>query len=115
METHDQDPTTDEERDPWTAFHREFGGLGERLRDTYRKVSDGDGPSEQEIKDAFGTLLGAWDQVAESVSAALQDPEIRQRLKTATASLATAVGVTISELGSELRPERSPDDGYADD
>lgn len=112
METHDQDPTTEEGRDPWTTFHQEFGGLGDRLRDTYRKVSNGDGPSEQEIKDAFGTLLGAWDQVAESVSAALQDPEVRQRLKTATASLATAVSATISELGSELREaEGSPDEG----
>ena len=103
METHDQDPTTEDDRDPWTTFHEEFGGLGDRLRATYRKVANGGGPSEQEIKDAFGTLLGAWDQVAESVTSALGDAEVRQRLKTATASLAAAVGATISQLGSELR------------
>ena len=103
VETHDQDPTTEDGRDPWTTFHEEFGGLGDRLRDTYRKVANGGGPSEQEIKEAFGTLLGAWDQVAESVMSALEDAEVRQRLKTATASFATAVGATISELGSELR------------
>jgi hypothetical protein len=103
VETHDQDPTTEDDRDPWTTFHDEFGGLGDRLRDTYRKVANGAGPSEQEIKEAFGTLLGAWNQVAESVTSALEDAEVRQRLKTATASLAAAVGATISELGSELR------------
>jgi hypothetical protein len=111
VETHDQDPTTEDGRDPWTTFHEEFGGLGDRLRDTYRKVANGDGPSEQEIKDAFGTLLGAWDQVAESVVSALEDAEVRQRLKTATASLAAAVGATISELGSELRDlDTSPEE-----
>ena len=37
--------------------------------------------------------------------------DVRQRLKTATASLATAVGATISELGSELRDiDTSPEE-----
>ena len=74
------------------------------------------GPSEEEIRDAFGTLLGAWDRVAESVSTALQDPEVREKLKDAAGSFAVAVGNTISELGTELtdsdhwrptRPENS--------
>lgn len=108
VESHEQDPTTDDPGDPWTAFHEEFGGLGDRLRDTYQRVADGGGPSEQEIKDAFGTLLGAWDQVAGSVAAALQDPDVRQRLKSAAASFAGAVGATLSELGSELRESGPP-------
>lgn len=103
VETHDQDPTTNGERDPWSTFHDEFGDLGERIKETYRKVASEDGPSEEEIKEAFGTLIGAWDQVAGSVSTALQDPEVRARLKTAASSFATAVGTTISELGDELR------------
>lgn len=107
VETHDNDPTTEDLGDRWDEFHDEFGGLGQRLKDTYRKVSSGGGPSEDDIKDAFGTLIGAWDQVAESVSTALQDPEIRERLKTAASTFASAVGNTISELGAELKdPER---------
>lgn len=103
VETHDNDPTTESERDLWSEFHEEFGGLGERLKDTYRKVASDDGPSEEEIKEAFGTLMGAWDQVAESVSTALKDPEVRERLKAAASSFASAVGNTVSDLGSELR------------
>lgn len=103
METHENDPTTDEARDPWNTFHEEFGGLGERLKDTYRKVASDGGPSDDEIKEALDTLLGAWDHVAGSVSTALQDPEVRQKLKAAASSFATAVGNTISELGTELR------------
>lgn len=103
METHDPDPKAEDSPDPWTTFHEELGGLGERLRDTYRKVSDGDGPSEEEVKEALGVLAGVWNQIAGSVTTALQDPEVREKLKTAAGSLAAAVGTTISELGSEIR------------
>jgi hypothetical protein len=103
VETHDQDPTTHEDADPWHTVQDEFGDLGQRLKETYRKVASDGGPSEDEIKQAFGTLVGAWDQVAESVSSALQDPEVRHHLKAAARSLGAALGDTISELGNELR------------
>lgn len=85
------------------TFHEEFNELGDQLKDTYRQAASDTGPSEDEIKDAFGTLASAWNQVAGSVSAALQDPEVRQRLKDAGSAFATAVGNTFSELGTELR------------
>ncbi|MFZ0014280.1 MAG: hypothetical protein WAL25_09220 [Acidimicrobiia bacterium] len=103
METHENDPTSESPEDPWTKFQDEFNELGNQLKDTYRKASSDDGPSEEEIKSAFGTLAGAWNQVAGSVSSALQDPEVRQRLKDAGSAFATAVGRTMSELGGELR------------
>jgi hypothetical protein len=106
VETHEQDPTSDGRTDPWTTFHEEFSELGEKLKDTYRKVATGEGPSEEEIQQAFGTLASAWGQVAGSVSSALQDPEVRQRLKDAGTAFAAAVGRTITELGSELRDHR---------
>lgn len=81
----------------------DFGGLGRQLKDTYRKVAKDRGPSDDEIKKAFSTLAGAWDQVAESVSNALTDPNIRDQLKEAASSFATALGATITELGAELK------------
>jgi len=102
VEKHDNDPTRDQPRDPWNTFHDELGGLGERVKDIYRRVAPEGEPSEMEIKDAIGTLLGAWDRVAESVSTALQDPEVRRKLKAAAGSFAAAVGTTISELAPEL-------------
>ncbi len=73
------------------------------------------GPTEDDIKGAFATLLGAWDQVAESVSHALHDPETREHLKKAASSFATALGTTITDLGDEFKktaaPEDAPDDG----
>lgn len=83
-----------------------FGELGNRLRSTYRKVADEQGPSEDEIKGAFATLAGAWDQIAESVSDILRDPETRDGLKRAAGSLASALGSTLSDLSSEFGTDR---------
>ncbi len=73
------------------------------------------GPTEDEIKDAFATLLGAWGQMAESVSSALHDPDTREHLKKAASSFATALGTTITDLGDEFKKtapsEDAPDDG----
>lgn len=102
VETHESDPTANGERDPWEVVVTEFSDLSEKLKTTYRTVVNDHGPTEQEIRDAFATLAGAWSQVAESVSTALQDPETREQFRDAASSLATAVGTTISELGVEL-------------
>ena len=81
----------------------DFVGIGRRIKDTYRQVADGRGPTEDDIKEAFTTLAGAWDQVAESVAGALKDPAVRQQIKDAAGSFASALGTTITDLGSELR------------
>ncbi|HJQ77948.1 MAG TPA: hypothetical protein VJ948_11915 [Acidimicrobiia bacterium] len=120
METHEPDPRGGEETDPWTRFQDEFGELGDRLRDTYRRSASDDGPTEADIRDALGTLAGAWSQVAGTVSSALQDPEVRERLKEAAGAFVAAVGRTMSDLGSELvdretwRPSKPSDEGTGD-
>lgn len=88
----------------------EFGDLKDRLSDTYRRVADDHGPTEEEIRQALSTLAGAWDQVAESVTTALQDPDVREKLKTAASSFAAAFGNTISEFGAELRNGSAAED-----
>ena len=105
VETHDRDPTTESgpEHDPWEAVSGEFSELKSRLADTYRRVANDHGPTEDEIKDAFATLAGAWDQVAESVTTALKDPDVQEKLKDAAGSFASAFGATMKELGSVLR------------
>ncbi len=88
--------------DPWNTVSSQFGSLGEHFKNTYRKVTDGRGPSEEEIKGAFATLVDAWGQVAESLQSALRDPETRDHLKRAASSFAAALGATFSQLGEEI-------------
>jgi hypothetical protein len=84
------------------------------LKDTYRKVASDGGPTEDELKQAFATLAGAWDQVAASLSTALNDPDTRAHLKQAASSFATALGSTITDLGSEFN-DSSVSSGQAGD
>lgn len=86
----------------------EFSSLGDRLKDTYRRVASDTGPTEDEIKDAFATLAGAWDQVAASFSTALNDPATRAHLKKAASSFAAALGTTITDLGDGIRSGSVP-------
>jgi hypothetical protein len=112
VKMHDRDPTTDADsgHDPWEAVSGEFAELKSRLADTYRRVSNDHGPTEDEIRDAFSTLAGAWDQIAESVTTALRDPDVQEKLKDAAGSFATALGTTMTELGSVLRATEESDD-----
>ncbi len=106
METRDTDSTRDPTSDPWGEVTNRFGDLGHRLTSTYRKVADEQGPTEDEIKEAFSTLAGAWDQIAGSISDILRDPEARDGLKRAAGSLASALGSTLSDLSSEFGTDR---------
>jgi hypothetical protein len=107
VETHPPDPTSEEQADPWDRVSSEFSTLGERLKDTYRRVSSEGGPSEEEIRGAFATLTGVWDQVASSFSTALSDPETRAHLKKAASSFAAALGATLTDLGDEIKGGRA--------
>jgi len=82
--------------------------LGDRLRETYHRVASEGGPSEDEIKDALTTLVGAWNQVAASFSTALNDPDTRDHLKKAASSFAAALGATITDLGDEIKGASFP-------
>lgn len=99
--------------DPWDAVGSEFKTLGGQLRDTYRQVADENGPSEDDVRDAFATLARAWGQVAGAVGDALRDPDVRANLKSAVSSFATAIGTTISDLGNELRGDSPASNGPA--
>lgn len=103
VEPHQEDAKTSP--DPWHTANQELTGLARRLRETYRSVADDSGPSEEEVRSAFTTIISAWSQVAGSVGAALQDPEVKGHLKSAVGALASALGATISGLGTELTDE----------
>ncbi|MET0566269.1 MAG: hypothetical protein ABW021_07495 [Acidimicrobiia bacterium] len=108
METHQPDPTSNGDTDPWDAASVEWSSLKDRLWSTYRQAASHDGPTEEEIKKALSTLAGAWDQVAASLSAALSDPDTRASLIRAAGSFAAALGATVSGLGDEIRGRDEP-------
>jgi hypothetical protein len=114
VETHQPDPTSNGEIDPWDAVSAEWSALKVRLKDTYQRIASDDAPTEDEIRDALATLAGAWDQVASSFSAAMSDPETRAQLKRAAGSLASALGATVGGLGEAIRSRDGSDDQSSD-
>jgi len=108
VDTHQPNPTSNGETDPWDAASVAWSSLKDRLWSAYRQAATDAGPTEEEVRKALSTLAGAWDQVAASFSAALSDPDTRASLKRAAGSFAAALGTTVSGLGDELRGRDEP-------
>ena len=102
-------PETPDDEGAWAELTDEVLALGGRLRQTYTEAADGKGPTEEEIRQALSTLGRAWNHLAGAFGVAIQDREVRQHLKSAAGSLASAVSATLDEL----IPRESPGDGSA--
>jgi hypothetical protein len=100
---HDEDHTESGAADPWDEFAARLGSIKESFRNAYEASSDGAGPSQEEIRSAFAVLGDMWSSVAGSVTSALRDEMTRQQLAETAGSLASAVGDTLSQLGTEIR------------
>ncbi len=97
-----------------------WSNIGDRLRDRYQDVVGDQGPSENEVREAFKTLGTAAQAVFDSIGSAMKDPEVRSQVKDAVAGFASAMGQTFNDLGEEIRrvtnedgtaptPDRSPE------
>ncbi len=93
----------------------EILALGDRLLQSYRQAADGDGPSEDEIRQALSTLGQAWNQMAGAVGVAIQDQEVRRHLKRAAGSLASAVASTLEEFIPRPPTEGMPEEPEAEE
>lgn len=103
--THESDPADD----PWDDVAARWSRIAEGIREHYRQVADGEGPSEGEVKDALRTLGDAGRRMIDSVGDVLRDPDVREQVRGAAAAFVNALGDTFSELGEELRRTRNDD------
>jgi hypothetical protein len=105
VETHEDDPIDNADDDPWDRLANQFSSLGDKLKSRYRATAGSEGPSEEELKAALRTLGGAWDRLAEALSAAMKDEEVRRSVKQTASSLAEAIGAAFNEIPSYLRKQ----------
>lgn len=103
VEIHESDPIDNVDDDPWDRLADEFASLGEKLKSRYREVAGTEGPTDEELKAALRTLGGAWDRVADAVTAAMKDEEVRRSVKQTANSLAEAIGAAFNEIPTYLR------------
>jgi hypothetical protein len=103
VEKHENDPIDNVDDDPWDRLAAQFASLGEKLKSRYREVAGSEGPTDEELKAALRTLGGAWDRVADAVTAAMKDEEVRRSVKQTATSLADAMGAAFNEIPTYLR------------
>ena len=96
-----------ERRDPWDVAGERWAGISANVRARYRDIVGEDGPDEDDIRQSLETLGEAARAVADSIGAAMRDPETRDQLKKVSSSIASAVGATLSQFGEELRNPRT--------
>lgn len=93
--------------DAWHDVGERLGDIGDRLREHYRRLG-GEEPSDAEFRQAFRVLGSAFQRLMESFGSAFNDPETRESVKRAASSFASALSVTIGELGDELKRAMRP-------
>lgn len=92
----DEDP-----RAAWAEAGERWAALRKRLRD----LGDDRLPPDEDVRAAAETLGEVTKGLAETLGAAVTDPELRARLAEATRSLGDAVAESLRSLGEELRGE----------
>ena len=107
VEKHESNSREESNGDPWDDARAKLSSLKDRLGAMYRQAAAPGAPSDEDLRDAFGTLAAAWEQVAATFSIAMKDPQLREQIKTAAGGLAAAMGDTLTRLGAEITEEEN--------
>lgn len=86
----------------WGDAGEEFESLRDSFRRSYREGA-AEGPSRDDVVQAFRTLGGAMKQMVAGAEATLKDPEVKEQVQKTTRTVISAVSTALSEWASELR------------
>jgi hypothetical protein len=95
----------------WNRVSEQFSSLADRVKQHYQSRPSEEPAAAQEpaegavdnVRDALRTLGDAADRLASTVGDAVRDPDVKSDAKRAANSLVDAVGLTLSQLGGEIR------------
>ena len=93
-----------------TGFAELGGLLGSGLTDDKSR----DGPSWEELRQAWGDFVFAAQGLGQALSTTVRDPEVRKGAKEAFGSLVDAVGATVRSAAARARPDQTAGDEAAD-
>lgn len=90
----------------WNRVNEQFGALADRVKQHYQ-TQDEAAPTATEasdsVRDALRTLGDAADRLASTVGDAVRDPDVKSNARLAANSLVDAIGLTLSQIGGDLR------------
>ncbi len=112
-ERQDDEAAASDESPDGGGAGEEFDYLKDRFRASYREGA-ADGPSRDELIEAFRTLGEAISHTVAGAGNTLKDPAVKQQVKKTAVSVFSTISTILLEWGSELK-ERIEERRGADD
>lgn len=89
-------------KEAWNDAGDKFSKLGERFKSYYKSGYD-DKPSGEAVKEAFDAVSDSLERLFSSLGSAIKDEDVQAEAKSAAAAVVDALGVTVEDLGVELK------------
>ena len=86
----------------WNEVGDKFSHLGDEFK-KHQKTDDDHPQSGEAVKEAFEAVTSSLEGLFSSLGTALKDEQVQQQAKVAATSIVDALGVTVEDLGVELK------------
>ncbi|MDE0232724.1 MAG: hypothetical protein OXN93_10635 [bacterium] len=86
----------------WREAGEELNDLRDTFRSSYQEGA-AEGPSREEVINAFRTLGDAITNIASGAGNTLKDPQVKQQVKKTTSSAVSAISGILLEWSADLR------------
>lgn len=99
--------TTEEEpasksKQAWNEVGDKFSNLGDEFK-KHQKMEEDEPHSGEAVKEAFDAVTSSLERFVSSLGSAMKDEDVQQQAKAAATSIVDALGVTVEDLGVELK------------
>ncbi|MGI9641328.1 MAG: hypothetical protein ACR2N9_00950 [Acidimicrobiia bacterium] len=92
-------------REAWAEVAEQLNALGSTLKDHYAAqegATESGVATHDEVKEALKTLGDAATAALGTIGEAMKDPTVKEEIRATAGSFVNAMGVSMSELGSDI-------------
>ena len=97
----------------WNEVGDKFSNLGDGFKSQYHS-EDEEKPSGEAVKQAFEAVTESLEGFFSSLGSALKDEKVQQEAKSAASAVIDALGVTVEDVGVELKNIFNKDSSVVD-
>jgi hypothetical protein len=94
----------------WDEVGDRFTELGRTLKDRWSQHREGDADAALEVRDAVDGVRASLDDLADTITRTVNDPEVHESARSAASGLVEALTSSLDQLTEKIQP-RKDDDG----
>jgi phage shock protein A len=94
----------------WDEVGDRFTELGRTLRDRWSQHREGDADAAHEVRDAVDGVKASLDDLAETITRTVNDPDVHQSARSAASGLIEALTTSLDQLTEKIQ-QRKDEDG----